>query len=638
VGDWVHLYQGTSEQFIADAVQARLANQLSDRFFQEFRYKPAPSEVMSWQNSLAAMANVVQLADLRDQGIIVELKLPLSSKRLDVMITGSNPAVGDAAVIVELKQWTEVGRSNITDCVTVKYGGGHEKDALHPSRQVAQYQRYLLDTHPAFSDGAIELNACSYLHFAKYDPTSPLYHADFETLLALNPLFTGSSVNKLAGFLEEHVVGPDDGSILERVVATSFKPHKRLLDYVARVIQNEPVFTLLDEQLVAFNAIMDSVKAAGQNQQEVVFLVEGGPGTGKSVIAVNLVAELSALGLRTLHLTGSKAFTENLRKIVGSRAGAMFKYFRDTATVAPGEKLDVAILDEAHRIRTISTNRFTPAKARNGKAQIDDILDSTKTAVFFIDDLQVVRPGEVGSTDLIRETAAKRGLEVRDFKLEAQFRSNGSDSFIQWVDNTLELARTPQVLWPMDDEFDFRIVPSVRELEHLIRERAGEGATARLVAGFCWPWSDPDSAGNLVPDVRVGDWEMPWNAKADASKLAAGIPKSDFWANDPRGIDQVGCVYTAQGFEFDYVGVIFGPDLVYRPMDGGWVGQPADSFDRVVSRGVTIAEFAAFVKSTYRVLLTRGLRGCYVYLSDEPTRDFLLSRCESAAPARAIAR
>jgi hypothetical protein len=624
----VHLYQGTSEQFIADAVQARLASQLADRFFQEFRYKPAQSEVMSWQNSLAAMANVLQLADLRDQGIIVELKLPLSSKRLDVMITGSNPAVGDAAVIVELKQWTEVSRSNITDCVTVKYGGGHEKDALHPSRQVAQYQRYLQDTHPAFSDGAIELNACSYLHFAQYDPTSPLYHADFETLLALNPLFTGSSVNKLAGFLEEHVVGPDDGSILERVVATAFKPHKRLLDYVARVIQNEPVFTLLDEQLVAFNAIMDSVKAAGQNQQEVVFLVEGGPGTGKSVIAVNLVAELSALGLRTLHLTGSKAFTENLRKIVGSRAGAMFKYFRDTATVAPGEKLDVAILDEAHRIRTISTNRFTPAKARNGKAQIDDILDSTKTAVFFIDDLQVVRPGEVGSTDLIRETAAKRGLEVRDFKLEAQFRSNGSDSFIQWVDNTLELARTPQVLWPMDDEFDFRIVPSVQELDRLIRLRASEGATARLTAGFCWPWSDPDANGNLVEDVRVGEWAMPWNAQANAGKLAPGIPKSDFWASDPKGIEQVGCVYTAQGFEFDYVGVIFGPDLVYRSMDGGWVGQPKESFDRVVSRGVTTAEFTDFVKSTYRVLLTRGLRGCYVSFADAGTRDFVASRTE----------
>jgi len=146
-------------------------------------------------------------------------------------------------------------------------------------------------------------------------------------------------------------------------------PPKRLLDHVARVIRREPVFTLLDEQPVAFNAIMDAVGAAGHNQQSVAFLVKGGPGTGKSVIAVNLIAELSARGLRSLHLTGSKAFTENLRGVVGQPAGALFKYFRDTATI--DEQLDVAVLDEAHRIRTVRTSRFTPAKHRTGKAQID---------------------------------------------------------------------------------------------------------------------------------------------------------------------------------------------------------------------------------------------------------------------------
>jgi DUF2075 family protein len=305
----------------------------------------------------------------------------------------------------------------------------------------------------------------------------------------------------------------------------------------------------------------------------------------------------------------------------------VFKYFRDTATVT--DKLDVAILDEAHRIRTISTSRFTPATARTGKAQIDDILDATRVSVFFIDDLQVVRPGEVGSTDLVREAAAKRGIQVHEHQLEAQFRSNGSDSFIQWVDNTLELERNPQVLWSMDDDFDFRIVGNVRELERLIRDKAaGEGTTARLVAGFCWPWSDPNDDGTLEPDVRVGDWSMPWNARDGVGRLAAGIPKSDFWASAKEGIDQVGCVYTAQGFEFDYVGVIVGPDLVYRPMDGGWVGQRDQSHDRVVRRGVTEAEFTAFVKSTYRVLLTRGRRGCYGYFMDAPTRDFFLSRTE----------
>jgi uncharacterized protein len=622
----LHLYQGTSKQFIGDATQARIANYLSDRYFEEFRYRPGQSEVNSWRNSLGAMAHVLQDADLTDQGILVELKLPLSSQRLDVMITGSNTVTGQSAVIVELKQWTEVGRSNVTDCVTVDYGG-RPRDTLHPSRQVAQYQRYLVDTHPAFGDDpAISLDGCAYLHNAQFDPRSPLNRPEFAPLMATNPAFTGNQRNALIEFLEARVVGPDDGTILDRVASTAFRPHKRLLDYVARVIKHEPIFTLLDEQQVTFNAIMDSVQAAGQNQQKVAFIVAGGPGTGKSVIAVNLVAELSALGLRTLHLTGSKAFTENLRKIVGTRAGAMFKYFRDTANVE--EPLNVAILDEAHRIRTISTNRFTPAKARNGKAQIDDILDASRVTVFFIDDLQVVRPGEVGSTDLIRESAAKRGLEVREFKLEAQFRSNGSDSFIQWVDNTLELARTPQILWPMDDDFDFQIVGSITQLERMIRAKAGEGSTGRLVAGFCWPWSDPDQDGQLVADVRVGDWSMPWNARDGVGKLGPGIPKSDFWASAKEGIDQVGCIYTAQGFEFDYVGVIVGPDLVYRTMDGGWVGQRDQSHDRTLTRGVSEAEFTAYVKSVYRVLLTRGLRGCYVYFMDGPTRDFVLSRTE----------
>ena len=256
-------------------------------------------------------------------------------------------------------------------------------------------------------------------------------------------------------------------------------------------------------------------------------------------------------------------------------------------------------------------------------------------SVFFIDDLQVVRPEEVGSSELIKSAAAARGIEVREHELEAQFRANGSDAFIQWVDNTLQVERTPQVLWPMDDSFDCRVVPSVHELERLIRLRAGEGYSARLVAGFCWPWSDPEPTGQLVPDVVVGDWRRAWNARPEAGALAAGIPKSHYWATDPGGLEQVGCVYTAQGFEFDYCGVIVGSDLVYRPGEG-WIGQPEQSKDNVVRRTRDRDAFTAYVKNTYRVLLTRGLRGCYVHFVDPQSRDFVLSRLER--PRTGLAR
>jgi DUF2075 family protein len=164
----------------------------------------------------------------------------------------------------------------------------------------------------------------------------------------------------------------------------------------------------------------------------------------------------------------------------------------------------------------------------------------------------------------------------------------------------------------------------VQELEQLIRQRQSEGCTARLTAGFCWPWSNPTPAGELVPDVEVGDWRMPWNAKSRGGRLAAGIPKEDFWASDPRGIEQVGCIYTAQGFEYDYAGVIFGRDLRYDPEAGTWNGDPRVSHDTVVKRSP--GRLVDLVKNTYRVLFTRGMKGCYVYFEDENTRNFVRSR------------
>ena len=222
-------------------------------------------------------------------------------------------------------------------------------------------------------------------------------------------------------------------------------------------------------------------------------------------------------------------------------------------------------------------------------------------------------------------------------ELEAQFRCNGSDTYIRWVDNTLELRRTPHVLWRWTDDFDFDVVGSRRGARgDLIRGRAATGSTARLVAGFCWPWSDPRRGRRRsCRTSRWATWSMPWNAKADAGRARRRHPEVRTSGRaTTAGIDQVGCVYTAQGFEYDHVGVIFGPDLVYRPMEGGWVGQRDQSSDRVVRSGVTDAEFTDFVKSTYRVLLTRGLRGCYVYFMDAPTRDFFLSRIEHSAATR----
>jgi hypothetical protein len=618
----MQLYAGTSKQFIEDVSLNRIAEKLRQSFFFHFHYYPGDSEVRSWQNSLSRICNVVQLADLNDHGVLLEYQLPLTSKRLDFMITGVSSQGEQNAVIVELKQWEEAGESSVDECVTT-FVAGRVRDVLHPSVQVGRYRQYLVDCHTAFQDGGVALNACAFLHNYWRTPDCELLNSRHSVCLEEYPLFTADETEGLAAFVSERVSRGDGSTVLARVLESKYRPSKKLLDHTAAMIAGQTEYVLLDEQQVVFNKVLSQVTTGFRDRNKVVILVRGGPGTGKSVIALQLVGELSKRGYNAQHATGSKAFTGNVRRLVGSRASAQIRFF-NSYVPAERDEIDVLVLDEAHRIRESSHNRFTPRAKRSEGRQVDELVSAARVSVFFIDDRQVVRPKEVGSSDLIRSAAVTADASLFEYELEAQFRCQGSDGFINWVDNTLDVRPTANILWNLEEEFDFRIVESVEDLDALIRERSREGWSARLAAGFCWKWSDPLADGSLVDDVVVGTWSMPWNAREDAGKLAKGIPKSDFWASDPLGIEQVGCVYTAQGFEFDYVGVIFGFDLRYDPVAGSWIGDSTESQDSVVKRSGD--SFLNLVKNTYRVLLTRGLKGCYVTFLDQPTRDFVRSR------------
>lgn len=630
----MHLYAGTSTDFVEDATRNKIANKLEIAFRSHFRYAPSQAEIRSWRASLAAMSRVIDIGGLGDHGVICEYRLPLTSRRLDVMVTGHADDGRPTASIVELKQWDHAGPSDVDELVTTFVGGG-EREVLHPSVQVGQYRQYILDTHEAFTEGGVGLRASAYLHNFMYDDQSELYAPRHASALQVNPLFAGDQVDELADWLRTWLDGGNGVPVMRTVLEGRYRPSKRLLDHTADMIDGHPAYVLLDEQKVAFNAILARVHDSIRTDTKSVFLVRGGPGTGKSVVAVKLVGELAKAGVVTHHATGSKAFTENLRKAVGSRASALFKYFNSCLGEEPNS-IDVVVCDEAHRIREVSHSRFTKREDRTNQPQVDELIDAARSSVFFIDDLQTVRPGEIGSSQLIRQAASTTGAQFYEFELEAQFRCGGSDEYVEWVANTLELDRTASVMLDPTVEFDFDVVDSPRELQALINQRANEGHSARLVAGFCWPWSDPRSDGSLVDDVVIGDFAMPWNAKPD-KRVTKGIPRASHWANEEGGLEQVGCIYTAQGFEFDFAGVIFGRDLVYRPREG-WVGQPEFSHDRPV-RGAaksSIEEFTRLVKQTYRVLLTRGLKGCYVYFEDEATRDFVLSRIERVRTAERI--
>ena len=623
----MRLYSSSSQQFIEDTYQNRIASKVRESFLRQMGHYPPDSEVAAWRNSLKATSWVFEHAKLTDHGVIVEYQLPLTSKRLDCMICGKDGGRRDNAVIIELKQWDRCNPADGDREVMARVGGS-ERELLHPSVQAGQYRMYLEDVHTAFypeSEG-VTLSACAYLHNYNARPNDPLLSPKFESVVTTTPLFTADDVPRFEDYLVSRLESGEGLEILRKVEESRYRPSKKLMDHVASMIRGTPEYVLLDDQLIVYDRVLSLVKGGFDGAKKTVLIVRGGPGTGKSVIAINLMADLLRKGFNAQYATGSRAFTETLRKVIGPRGGVQFKYF-NSYTDADYNAVDVLIADEAHRIRKTSNNRYSRKESRRDVAQIDELIRASKVAVFLIDDDQVVRPDEIGSTAYIREAAEKSGCVVLEYALETQFRCAGSSAFVNWVNHTLGIRETANPTWTRDEAFDFRVVESPEALEKLILAKAEEGHSARLTAGYCWPWSDPRPDGTLVDDVVIEEFRRPWNARPEARRLARGIPKALTWAHDPAGLGQVGCVYTAQGFEFDYVGVIFGKDLVYSPAAHIWQGHPESSHDSVVKRSGP--RFLDLVKNTYRVLLTRGMKGCYVHFLDQDTERYFRSRIES---------
>ena len=622
----MRLYSGTTKQFVEDSYRNQIAEKLKLSFFEQFRFNPSDSEVRSWQNSLRAISQTLEHTGLSDNGIILEYQLPLTSKRLDVLLTGKDDNNNENAIIIELKQWDKCANTTSPNEVITFIGGGM-REVLHPSVQVGQYHIYLLDTHTVFYDeDAINLSSCSYLHNYHSFEGDELNASKFNAWVTRFPVYTADDVLLLSSFIKEKIGNGQGMDILNKVEQSEYRPSKKLMDHVGNVIKGKKEYILLDEQLVAYDKVFTSAKEGFHNRKKTVVIIKGGPGTGKSVIALNLMADLSLEGFNTHYSTGSKAFTETLRKIVGPRGATQLKYFNSYID-APFNSLDVLIADEAHRIRKTSNHRFMRADQKSNKLQIEELINTAKVPVFLIDDDQIVRPNEIGSVDLIKQYAKTLSCEIFEYELEAQFRCAGSNGFVNWINNTLGIKKTANVLWDQNELFDFKVFSSPQEVEDEIRKKAGDGLTARMTAGFCWEWSkNLKQDRTLIEDVRIGDYISPSNAQHNATNLAPGIPKAHHWAYDDGGIDQIGCVYTAQGFEFDYVGVIFGLDLKYNMDKQQWEGFTENSYDHVVKRSGD--KFIDLVKNTYRVLLSRGMKGCYVHFMDKDTERFFRSRME----------
>lgn len=630
----MRIYEATTEQFSDDVQHNRIADKVSAAFSAHYGRAPSSSEVNSWANSLMFVENVLQMKTLRDNYILVEYELPYTSNRIDCLLFGKSAAGLNNVVVIELKQWSRVEPSEV-DGNVVTFVGGANRVVAHPSLQAKAYSVYLRDFVSLFSEDHTELYSCVYCHNYKLRDADPLLDPRFAKAMEASPVFSRSDAEMLGDYLKEKLGAGGGIELFGRFRDSRIRPSKKLLEHTAAVVKGEAVFNLIDDQLAAFNAIMACANKASRAKTKSVVLVRGGPGTGKSVIALNVLAELASRGVTVMHATGSKTFTSILHKILGNRARNQFQYFNSFIPSRVDEDgVDVLICDEAHRIRESSNHRFTRSEHRSSMAQIEELMRAARVCVFFLDDFQVVRAGEIGSSTLIGDTAKRLGMSLHEYTLQAQFRCAGSDGYLSWINNTLEVGEAGVKTLTRQHKVDFRIFSTPAELYAAIRTRhEAKPNSGRLVAGFCWPWSSPRPDGTLVNDVTIGDFSMPWEGKDSQDTriaLAPGIPPWYLWGHDPNGINQIGCIYTVQGLEFDYVGVIFGNDLKYNPARKTWEARMENSYDGQLKRQG--GDHLQYLKNIYRVLLTRGMKGCYVHFVDQHTEAFFRSRIAADGP------
>lgn len=597
-----------------------MSDQLADHVYSATRRRPSPAERRSWDRSLPVLANDLREAGLGDVEMLIEYQLPLTSKRADVVLAGVDRRTGDDAfVVVELKQWTraEVDEDN----PEIALVDGMPGDRLNPLSQVGAYCEYLTSFVATLEHQPDAVRGLAYLHNAADRDVAGLRESASHPRMRL---FTKSRRAELLEYLKDVFAPVPGASVADRLLSSGVRPSKQLMAVAAEEIKEREQFVLLDEQRLAFEMVRTAVEKARRANSKEVIIVTGGPGSGKSAIALSLLGELYRQNRPALHATGSRSFTLTMRRHVGRgsrRVQDLFKYFNSFVD-AERNDLDVLICDEAHRIRASSTNQYTKREHRTDRPQVDELIAAARVPVFLLDEHQVVRPGEIGTVAAIRDHAESLRVPVRRVDLDAQFRCGGSRKYEEWVHGLLGFDGATPEPWTGDERFEVRAAETPSALEHALRSKLAAGYGARMTAGFCWPWSDPRKDDSLVADVKIGSWEKPWNVKSKYDRSIGDAPPSALWSTAEGGFEQVGCVYTAQGFEYDWNGVIIGPDLVAR--DGRMVTRQAESRDPDLrKKAVSEAEADRLIRNAYKVLLTRGMVGTYVYATDPETQDFL---------------
>ena len=608
------IYNETKDVFLEDLdsgiLDEKLYNLVKDRFGRETPI----SEVRAWNNSLVQIGMRILRSGIPDDcGIAIEYNIPYTSKRVDLIVSGYDDEGRNNAVIVELKQWESAERVSGKDGIVRTFLGGTEREVAHPSYQAWSYAMAINDFNADVQDIGISLHPCAYLHNYALVENDPIIDIIYEKYLKAAPVFTKRDGKNIEDFLKKIIKKGDDKRTIFYLDSGRLRPSKSLQDVLASMMRGNSEFTLLDTQKVIYEEILAAARQVVKSGKKHTIIVKGGPGTGKSVLAINLLTELINRGMSASYVSKNAAprnvYNQKLKgDMKKSRIDILFSGSGAFTDLSSRNRFDVLLADEAHRL-----NEKSGLFGNLGENQIMEIIRASKLSVFFIDEDQIVTMKDIGSIAEIRKHAEALGSTVYETELDSQFRCSGSDGYISWLDNMLDIRETANPLWDDSYEYDFRLFDDPNELRDAIFEKNRPDNKSRLVAGYCWNWIKEGKNDSSIHDIVLGDYnfEMSWN-----------LGSSQTWAIDPDSVREMGCIHTCQGLEFDYVGVIIGPDLRYE--NGHIVTDVSkraktDQSVKGIKKLPPIErerKAATIIKNTYKVLMSRGMKGCYVYCCD----------------------
>ena len=617
------VYEGIKSGFINDVDLGIIADKIRNKYIEVVKKRPSAPEFNSWKNSMQYMRGVLSDGDIpNNAGIAIEYNIPPTGCRIDFMMSGYNKNKSNV-VIVELKQWdkaTEVKDMNGIYKVNTFTGGGL-RDVNHPSYQVMTYANLIKDYNESVQQKDINVIPCAYLHNYYFEDDDTLLSDDYKEYTDQAPLFGHSDVIKLRDFIKKYIEDGDDGDILYEIDNGKIRPSKMLQDSLRNMLKGNKEFYMIDNQKIVYEyALRNAIDTVSANDKNVM-IVRGGPGTGKSVLAVNLLVELNNRNMTCFYVTKNAApRSVYASKLRGDYTQTYINHlFQSSGNFIDEErnKLDCLVVDEAHRL-----NAKSGMFQNKGENQIKEIINAAKFSIFFIDENQKVTLKDIGSEDLIRRFAKEQGAGIYTFDLDSQFRCNGSDGYIAWLDRVLDIKDTAN--FDIDGfDYDFRVLDDPNEVRRLIEEKNKINNKSRMVAGYCWNWISEGKNNSNVHDIQIPDYnfEMSWN-----------LGNSITWAIDSESVNEVGCIHTCQGLEFDYIGVIIGDDLRYEKnhivtdyTKRAKTDTSLNGIKKIAKEyGQEVANKIAdnIIKNTYRTLMTRGMKGCYVYCINKELAEY----------------